>query len=455
MFTYEKTGAAIPVQLVVENNLEDVKAGLPEAAQNWIGVQGFQARPGEVCLLPDAAGRLHRVLCGWNRDDGMLWALAGLPNQLPAGEFFLEGEWNEDDQLQAAVGWGLGSYRFDQFRKVDNRSAPVLHVRSQLARLNAVVGSVALVRNLINTPANHMMPQDLETVMQRMAEMHGADFVAVTGHALLEENFPAIHAVGRASVHAPRLLELNWGDEADPLVVLVGKGVCFDTGGLDIKPSSSMRLMKKDMGGAAHVLGLANLIMQLELPICLQVLIPAVDNAISGDAFRPGDILNTRLGKTVEVDNTDAEGRLILCDALAYAAEGDPDVIIDFATLTGAARVALGTEVPVFFTNDRVLMQKLQVASTVSNDLIWNLPLHKPYFEKLRSNVADMCNSGDSYGGAITAALFLNEFVPARIPWAHLDVMAWNLRARPGRPIGGEAMGLLAVLKYLETAFGE
>lgn len=277
--------------------------------------------------------------------------------------------------------------------------------------------------------------------MRHMAKRYGADLTVVKGAELLEENFPAIHAVGRASAHAPRLLELNWGDEEDPLVTLVGKGVCFDTGGLDMKSSAGMRIMKKDMGGAAHVLGLANMVMQMDLPISLQVLIPAVDNAISGDAYRPGDVLQTRAGKTVEVDNTDAEGRLVLCDALAYAAEFEPDVIIDFATLTGAARVALGTEVPVFFCNSRSLMQKLQVASTTSNELIWNLPLHKPYFEKLKSNVADMTNSGDSYGGAITAALFLNEFVPEAIPWAHFDVMAWNLRSRPGRPGGRRGDG--------------
>ncbi len=455
MFTDEKTEYAIPVQLVMEANLDEVKTALSDFDRTWLEVHGFKARAGDICLLPDINGQLERVMVGLNRDEGMLWSLAALPTQLAAGDYYLEGDWKAEDHLQAAIGWGLGSYRFDQFRKVDEKEPPLLFVRADNDRVDAFVESIALVRNLVNTPANHMMPQDLEAVMQRLAEVHEADFNAITGLALLEANFPTIHAVGRASAHAPRLLELNWGDEEDPLVTLVGKGVCFDTGGLDIKPSSSMRLMKKDMGGAAQVLGLAKLIMQLELPVNLQVLIPAVDNAISGDAFRPGDVIKTRLGKTVEIDNTDAEGRLVLCDALAYAVEADPDVIIDFATLTGAARVALGTEIPVFFTNSRSLMQKLQVASTVSNELIWNLPLHRPYFEKLKSTVADMTNSGDSYGGAITAALYLNEFVPARVPWAHFDIMAWNLRARPGRPVGGEAMGLLAVFKYLETTFGD
>lgn len=455
MFTYEKTATAIPIRLVTEISLVEIKSGIFESGRNWLTVQGYRGKPGTVCLVPDSAGRLAQVFCGLNEAEGVLWALAGLPNQLPSGEYYLEGDWNDQDLEQMMIGWGLGCYNFEQFRSTESNGKPLIYVAQQAARVNAMVEAFNLVRNLINMPANHLMPQDLEQVTRRLAEVHGAEVEVITGSALLKENFPSIHAVGRASAHAPRLIELNWGNQDDPLVTLVGKGVCFDTGGLDIKPSSNMRLMKKDMGGAAHVLGLARLIMQLELPICLQVLIPAVDNAISGDAFRPGDVLKTRLGKTVEVDNTDAEGRLILCDALAYAAESDPDVIIDFATLTGAARVAMGTEIPAFFANDRALMQKLQAASTVSNDLIWNLPLHKPYLEKIRSNVADLSNSGDSYGGAITAALFLNEFVPARIPWAHFDVMAWNLRARPGRPIGGEAMGLFAVFKYLEMNFAE
>lgn len=455
MFSYEKSAAAIPIRLVTEANIVDIKGGIHESGRNWLITQGYRGKPGTICLIPDSAGRLNQVFFGINDSESVLWALAGLPSQLPTGDYYLEGDWNDEDLVQLAVGWGLGSYHFDQFRTVEAPTKPLLYVGQGAMRINAMVEAVSLVRNLINMPANHMMPQDLEEVTRRLAEVHDAEVEVITGGALLKENFPMIHTVGRASAHLPRLIELNWGNTDDPLVTLVGKGVCFDTGGLDIKSSSNMRLMKKDMGGAAHVLGLAKLIMQLDLPICLQVLIPAVDNAISGDAFRPGDVIQTRLGKTVEIDNTDAEGRLILCDALAYAAESNPDVIIDFATLTGAARVAMGTEVPAFFVNDRSLMQKLQAASTMSNDLIWNLPLHKPYLEKLRSNVADLSNSGDSYGGAITAALFLNEFVPARIPWAHFDVMAWNLRWRPGRPIGGEAMGLFAVFKYLEMNFAE
>ncbi len=280
-----------------------------------------------------------------------------------------------------------------------------------------------------------------------------ADFQQVIGDELIAQNYPAIHAVGRASAHVPRLLELRWGKVEHPLITLVGKGVCFDTGGLDIKPSQFMRLMKKDMGGAAHVLGLARLIMQLQLPVALRVLIPAVDNAIGGDAFRPGDILSTRAGKFVEIDNTDAEGRLVLCDALTEAATANPQLILDFATLTGAARVALGTEIPVFFSNDEAVTKQLQQAAQTAGELIWPLPLHQAYFEQLKSSVADFTNSGGSYGGAITAALFLNEFIPSHIPWVHFDVMAWNTRERAGRPVGGEAMGLFTVYLYLETIY--
>lgn len=452
MFIYEKSDHATPIMLVTESNLSEVHSTLSQFTQNWIETNQFRGKAGELCIVPGDDGTPELILAGFDYQE-VLWALADLPGKLPAGEYFLDGELTEDDLVQASIGWGLGQYSFDQYRKNAARPTPVLYVGFEQLRIHSIVDSVALVRNLINTPANHMMPQDLEQVMRHMADRYGADLNVVKGQALLEENFPAIHAVGRASAHAPRLLELNWGDEEAPLITLVGKGVCFDTGGLDMKSSSNMRIMKKDMGGAAHVLGLANMVMQMDLPLSLQVLIPAVDNAISGDAYRPGDVLNTRLGKTVEVDNTDAEGRLVLCDALAYAAEFEPDVMIDFATLTGAARVALGTEIPVFFSNNRQLMQRLQVAATTSNELIWNLPLHKPYFEKLKSNVADMMNSGDAYGGAITAALFLNQFVREDIPWAHFDVMAWNLRVRPGRPVGGEAMGLFAVLEYLEENF--
>lgn len=453
MFTREKPANSVAICPVTPQAWESVAASLPDSGRLWAKLNNFTGKPGQVCLLPDASGGIAQVLVGYDAADGTRWAVAGLPGKLPGGHYHLECDWSDDERLHASIGWGLGYYRFEYFTKPDNKPRPVLYVPEQQDRAKAFIQAVALVRDLVNQPANHMMPQHLATATRQLAQSFAADFSEIVGDDLLAENYPAIHAVGRASEHAPRLLKLRWGNPEHPAVTLVGKGVCFDTGGLDIKPSQYMRLMKKDMGGAAHVLGLARLIMQLQLPVQLRVLIPAVDNAIGGDAFRPGDILATRAGKQVEVDNTDAEGRLVLCDALTDAAAHKPQLLLDFATLTGAARVALGTEIPVFFTNSKVLAEKLQAASENSSELIWNLPLHQPYFEQLKSQCADFTNSGGSYGGAITAALFLNEFVPKDIAWAHFDIMAWNTRERAGRPVGGEAMGLFAVFAYLESIY--
>lgn len=444
---------SVPIIPCTPHTWVQARAGLSVVGQAWAELNGFEGNAGQICLVPDTGGGVDHVLAGYDADEAMLWALAGLPEKLPAGNYHLHGDWDTSSRTDMAIGWGLGCYQFRQFRSGEAKPLPCLSAGAEQTRVEAFVQAITLVRDLINAPANHMMPEHLAVVAHDLAIAHGAHFREVVGDDLLAENYPAIHAVGRASDHAPRLLEVLWGKHEHPLVVLVGKGVCFDTGGLDIKPSQYMRLMQKDMGGAAHVLGLAQLIMQLQLPVRLQVLIPAVDNAISGDAFRPGDILSTRSGKYIEVDNTDAEGRLILCDALTAAAEQNPALLLDFATLTGAARVALGTEIPVFFCNDTVLTADLQQASAQAGELIWHLPLHKPYFSQLKSQFAHMLNSGGSYGGAITAALFLNEFVPADLPWAHFDMMAWNNRARAGRPIGGEAMGLFAVYHYLETTY--
>ncbi|EIJ33459.1 leucyl aminopeptidase family protein [Thiothrix nivea] len=453
MFTQEKPANSIALHPLTQAGWGGFAASLPEASQHWAKLHAFSAKPGQVCLLPDVQGGISKVLAGYDEADSLRWAIAGLPGKLPGGHYHLECDWPESDRLLASLGWGLGYYRFENFTKPDNKPRPVLYMPEQQDRARAFIQAVALVRDLINQPANHMMPEHLSAATGQLAKAFGADFSEVVGEDLLRENYPAIHAVGRASSHAPRLLKLRWGNPDHPAVTLVGKGICFDTGGLDIKPSQYMRLMKKDMGGAAHVLGLARLIMQLQLPVHLRVLIPAADNAIGGDAFRPGDILATRAGKQVEVDNTDAEGRLVLCDALTDAVAQKPQLLLDFATLTGAARVALGTEIPVFFSNNRELTAKLQAASAASGELIWNLPLHQPYFEQLKSNHADFTNSGGSYGGAITAALFLNEFIPKEVDWAHFDIMAWNSRERAGRPVGGEAMGLFAVYAYLESVY--
>ena len=451
--------AIIPV---TKNTLVDALNTYPNTVSSWVKSSGFKAKPDEFCLVPDKSGNIEKVLVGVaekiQSDTGIaMWAISTLPKKLPLGQYHLECDWNDLLKLQAAIGWGLGAYSFDFFKQdfLEQTQKPLLKVAdAQLKQINAYVDAFTLVRDLINTPANHMMPEHMAELTNELAMQHKASFEEIVGENLLNENFPAIHAVGRASAHEPRLLKLMWGDESHPLLSLVGKGVCFDTGGLDLKPSKFMRNMKKDMGGAAHVLGLAHMIMSLNLPVRLQVLIPAVDNAISSDAYRPGDIIETRAHKTVEIDNTDAEGRVVLCDALTLACESSPDLIIDFATLTGAARVAVGTEIPALFTNSDSLLTGLQNASKISGELLWPLPLHHAYRYQLDSTVADIANSSpEGYGGAITAALYLNEFVDENIQWAHLDMMAFNTRDRPGRPKGGEAMGLLAVFEYLQQRY--
>ena len=443
----------IPLTPVAKSQLDALVNHSKQAVANWISQCEFKADEGEYCLISNDNGELVEVLVGVADSGDRRWSIAGLPTQLPTMHYQLQCNWSESEQTQALIGWGLGSYQFDHFVHKDTHQA-ILHLPDSMKTVvTAFYDSLCTVRDLINLPANHMMPEHLSQELQTLASDYDAEFSEIVGDDLLAQNYPTIHAVGRASDHSPRLLSLNWGDPEDSKLTLVGKGVSFDTGGLNIKGSSSMRQMKKDMGGAAHVLGLAKLIMAFKLPVNLEVLIPAVDNAISGDAFRPGDIITTRSGKSVEIDNTDAEGRLILCDALTLACEKSPDLIIDFATLTGAARVALGTEVPVVFSNDYQLGRDIHDQSVLSEELVWQLPLHAPYFSQLKSNAADMVNSAGGYGGAITAALYLNEFVAKDIPWAHIDLMAFNVRDRPGRPQGGEAMGLFAVFDYLQDRY--
>ena len=457
-----ETTESIPLIPVSKSELETVLKAQPESVSNWVKSIEFKAVENQSCMVPDKDGSLLMVLVGVEENlidkaGQTLWSISTLPKNLPVGQYHLQCDWTDADKLNAAIGWGLGDYSFDFFKQdfMELKPQAVLKVDEEhLEDINSFVDAFTLVRDMVNTPANHMMPEDMSDLANELAQQHGAEFTEVVGDDLIEQNFPAIHAVGRASEHAPRLLKLTWGDEKNPLLSLVGKGVCFDTGGLDLKPSKFMRNMKKDMGGAAHVLGLAHLIMSLDLPINLQVLIPSVDNAISGDAYRPGDIIETRAHKTVEIDNTDAEGRVVLCDALTLACEHEPDLIIDFATLTGAARVAVGTEIPALFSNSDELLAGLQSASKTSGELIWPLPLHHGYRYQMDSDVADIVNSSsEGYGGAITAALYLNDFVDEKIEWAHFDVNAWNTRNRPGRPKGGEAMGLLAVIEFLQQRY--
>ena len=450
----ERDTDSIAVVPVETDRIEDWRANAVPEASAWIGSTGFSARPGSTCLVPGRRGKLASVLVGVGAGDDP-WALAGVPDAVPAGPYHLDLKWSSRRLERAALGWALAAYRFERYKKATPPAALLFPGSAAAADSARVLArAVARVRDLINTPACDMMPKDLAAAMSELANTHGADLRVVTGEALLDEGYPAIHAVGRASAHRPRLIDLTWGDSHAPRLTLVGKGVCFDSGGLDIKPASGMRLMKKDMGGAAHAIGLADLVMSTALPVRLRLLVPAVENAIAGNAYRPGDVISTRKGLTVEVDNTDAEGRIVLSDALADGAADGPDLMVDFATLTGAARIALGTELPAMFSNDEIVAGGIADAGHDVHDEVWRMPLHAPYRELIESRVADIMNgSGQPYGGAITAALFLQEFVPHEIPWVHFDIMAWTTRAKPARPVGGEAMALRAVFEFLERRY--
>ncbi len=403
--------------------------------------------------MPDVDGKLNQVVVIVD-DNLSIWTIAGLSLVLPTGNYFLSDSISVEDRQKLTIGWGLGSYQYSKYLPI--KECARLSFSSDIDQTTAlaVINSTQLVRDLINEPANEMMPLHLSESAQRLATKFNATCEEVIGDELLKQNYPLIHAVGRASIYEPRLIKLEWGKAEHPLLCIAGKGVCFDSGGLDIKSASGMRWMKKDMGGAAHALGLANYIMETNLPVRLQVSIPAVENAISNNAYRPGDVIVSRSGLSVEIDNTDAEGRLVLADAIAELCEHQPDLLIDFATLTGAARVALGTEVGVFFSEMDKTSHGLYSSAKSSEDDIWRLPLHQGYKHQLKSTIADMVNCASSgYGGAITAALFLQSFVSDDCDWVHFDVMAYNMRARPGRPKGGEAMGLRSVCQYLESRY--
>ena len=450
----ERDADSIAIVPIESDRLEEWRANAAPEASSWVDSSGFTARAGSTCLVPGRGGRLAAVLAGIDDHDDP-WALAHVPEALPDGIYHLDYRWSSRRLERAALGWALAAYQFDRYKKATPPSAvlfPGSVSAAESARLQA--RAVARVRDLVNTPACDMMPGDLAASAHELATEHGAGVRVVTGVALLDEGFPAIHAVGRASAHAPRLIDMTWGDARAPRLTLVGKGVCFDSGGLDIKPPSGMRLMKKDMGGAAHAIGLADLVMSTGLPVRLRMLVPAVENAISGNAYRPGDVIQTRKGLTIEVDNTDAEGRIVLSDALTEGAADEPDLMIDFATLTGAARIALGTDLPAMFCNDESVADGIAHAGRDVCDAVWRLPLHAPYRELIESKVADIVNAASQpYGGAITAALFLQSFVPDGTPWAHFDLMAWTTRAKPARPVGGEAMALRAVFEYLDRRF--
>lgn len=446
------TEAADAISLLAVNGelFAEWNRGAPRHARTWAEASNFRAETGDLLLVPGHGGDVGQVLVGAS-DPSDMWTYGDLPKRLGAGTFRIANDMGVGEATRAAVAWGLGCYAFNRYTGKPNAFATLVWPdRADRNRAGATVEACRLVRDLINTPANDMGPDELDRAARSLARTHGARVSTTAGENLLYANYPTIHAVGRAAANAPRLIDLCWGDPAHPKLTLIGKGVCFDTGGLDIKPAGGMLRMKKDMGGAAHVLGLAHMVMAAGLPVRLRVLIPAVENSISGNAMRPLDIVRTRKGLTVEIGNTDAEGRLILCDALSEAMGERPDLVIDCATLTGAARVALGTELPALFANDDDVAEALARAGRAVDDPTWRLPLHAPYDRMLRSNAADLCNvSEGGMGGAITAALFLQRFVEPDVPWVHVDMMAWNVANRPGRPEGGEAQFIRGAMHML------
>lgn len=454
IFLTRAEGSAIPVYAVAEAAYEDWLAARSEPLRTHARAADFTARQGQILLAPMPDGRIDRVVLGLGKG-GDPWLYARLSEELPAGDYRIAEIPSGMSGGEIALFWALGSYRFDRY-KTSERHRPrlVLPSGADEPEISRIARAVKMARDLINTPANDMGPDQLQAAMETLGAEYDAEVSAIVGGELLEANFPLIHAVGRASARAPRLVELLWGDEDAPALTLVGKGVCFDTGGLNIKSAASARLMKKDMGGAANALALAMMVMDAGLNVRLRVLIPAVENSIDGDAFRPGDIIKSRKGLTVEIDNTDAEGRLILADTLARAVEEKPDLLIDFATLTGAARVAMGPQLAPYYTDVAELAAGLEKAAKSSRDPVWRMPLHKPYLEMLESPVADMVNSAASpFAGSITAALFLSRFAEGA-DWMHFDIYGWNASARPGRPEGGEAQGCRAAYAMLKERFG-
>ncbi|RHW17130.1 leucyl aminopeptidase family protein [Sphingomonas gilva] len=450
----DKGQSARTLHVVHPDAWPDWLAAQPPRVRAAVAAHGLTGKPGNAAVLPGEATEDWSALLVCNEPTSSPWRIASRASALPEGAYRLA----EGDVGAAGLGWLLAQHRFERYKKAEGQTGPRILLTGDPARVEETVRlaeATALVRDLVDTPTADMGPLQLEAEVKRLADRHGA-MLHVTKGADLEKQFPMVHAVGRAAdkAFAPRLIELQWGNPKHPRIALVGKGVCFDSGGLDIKPAAGMRLMKKDMGGAAHTLALAALVMEAHLPVRLHLLIPAVENAIAGNAFRPGDVLTSRKGLTVEVTNTDAEGRLILADALARAGEDDPALILDFATLTGAARVALGPDLPATFANDETLATDLLAAGEAVHDPLWRMPLWDGYRDMLKSDIADLNNAPEGgFAGAVTAALFLQRFVPGDVPWAHFDTFAWRPAAKPGRPKGGEAYGLRAAWEVLKTRY--
>ena len=458
-FLSKKSARSIPITPLNKDTLGQWLKKQGKARQNWIATTGFTASPGSLLALPDKNGAVEQVLFGV-KDNSGLYCYAGLPARLSpnAGGYYIDQALNKGRATQATLGWALGSYQFNRYKSGGKKKLAQLvwPAAADKKVVQSTTSAMYLVRDLVNIPANDLGPAELAAAAKKVAgAFKNTTVKIIVGEDLQKKNYPAVYAVGKGSPRAPRFIDIRWGSRKNPAVTLVGKGVCFDTGGLNIKPGNAMAPMKKDMGGAAHALGLAQMIMSQNLPVYLRVLIPAVENATDGASYRPGDIIRTRKGLSIEIGDTDAEGRLVLADALAEASGEKPALIIDFATLTGAARVALGPELPAMFSNNDKIAQELAEAAMAVEDPLWRLPLWQPYKDNLNSKIADSNNIGGSFAGAITAALFLEKFVGEGLPWVHIDTYAWNNGSRPGRPEGGEALGMRAAFELIRKRFGK
>ncbi|MCG2840461.1 leucyl aminopeptidase family protein [Sandaracinobacter sp. RS1-74] len=449
---------AVAIRLVSRQGFDAFRASLTEVGRAAVAAAGFRGRADTALFVPEGNGRDWFLAAGLGEDEVPgRWTLAAAAALAPEGRYRLTGPVPAPGPALALHGWLMAQHRFERYRKAKDAKGPrqlLLADPAAIERALAEAEIAAALRDMVDTPAEDLGPGEVEAEIRALSDSLGGRLTVVTGEALNDQNFPAIHAVGRASPRRPRLLAMDWGDPGHPLLAIVGKGVCFDTGGLNLKPGNSMGLMKKDMGGAAHAIALAKLVIARRLKLRLRLVVAAVDNAVSGDALRPGDVIATRKGLSVEVGNTDAEGRLVLADALAFAVEAEPALILDFATLTGAARVALGPDLPALFANDEALADGLLAGGAQVDDPLWRLPLWQGYRRLFRSDIADLNNNAESgFAGAIVGGLFLERFVAAGTPWAHMDIYAWNPTPRPGRPKGAAAMALFAALAHLESRF--
>jgi leucyl aminopeptidase len=451
------SAASIPITFATKATWAAIAKSLPEPMQQFASANDFSAGPGKGLILPAPDGKIAQVIFGIEDETGKsrdLFRPGSLPGLLPPGVYRFANA--PHDARLATLAFALGSYRFSRYRKAEAPGVRLVPPEGvDVADIARMAEAAYLARDLINTPSNDMGPEELAAAAETLAKCYGASFKSIIGDDLVAQNFPLIHAVGMASTRAPRLIDFTWGDPSHPKVTLVGKGVCFDTGGLDLKPSSGMLIMKKDMGGAANVLALAQMVMDAKLKVRLRVLIPAVENAVAGNAFRPLDIFKSRKGPTVEIGNTDAEGRLVLADALALADEEKPDLLVDLGTLTGAARVALGPDLPPFYTNDETLAEDVAAHAKTENDPLWRLPLWPAYDSWLDSKVADINNApSGGFAGSITCALFLQRFVSDTTRWLHVDIYGWTPSAKPARPEGGECQAARAIYKLLSQRYG-